>query len=80
MQIECVLRHDGRDWVATNDALEARGRTLEELDAAVAECLHGVVPGGGRASVLMTFDNSQIPEWIRQYGQHYFNREITVPG
>jgi len=79
MMVECVLRHEGGDWVASG-GLEARGRTLEELDAAVAARLSGTIPQGEDAKVFMTFDNSQIPEWIRQYTQHYFNREITVGG
>ncbi len=80
MKIECVLRHDGINWLVDGGSLQARGRTLEELDAAVAERLRDRVPAGGEAKVFMTFDNTQIPEWIRQYAQHYFNREITVAG
>ena len=36
-------------------------------------------PGAGRqVTIRMTFDRSVIPEWIRQYSQHYFNRLVTV--
>ena len=80
MRIECILRHDGQEWVATSADIEARGRTLNELDEAVATSLREMGACGGRTRVLMTFDNSQIPQWIRQYAQHYFNREIIVGG
>jgi len=26
----------------------------------------------------MYFDNSTIPQWIRQYAQHYFNRIVEI--
>lgn len=37
------------------------------------------MPGEGeKVEVFMAFDNSTIPQWIRQYAQHYFNRILVV--
>lgn len=76
--------HDGKHWIADKGALVARGRTLEELDRNLAEILAG--PAGRRfgvgdakeIDVRMTFDNVTIPEWMRQYSNHYFNRIVTL--
>jgi hypothetical protein len=78
--IEASLVHDGRFWIAWNDSWTVREETLEELDRAVARVVRDVEgPGVGRqVTVRMTFDRSVIPEWIRQYSQHYFNRLVTV--
>jgi hypothetical protein len=78
--IEVSLVHDGTFWVARNDSWVARGKTLEDLDRAVAELLRedGNPELGRRVTVRMTFDRSVIPEWIRQYSQHYFNRLVTL--
>jgi hypothetical protein len=78
--IEVSLVHDGRFWVAWNDSWVARGKTLEELDRAVAEIVRetGSSELGRQVAVRMTFDRSVIPEWIRQYSQHYFNRLVTL--
>ena len=82
MELECVIRHDGSNWVVENDHLRIAAPTLEELDQRMAERLRadGAVPPGGRLQVFMAFDNGTIPQWIRQYAQHYFNRIVTVTG
>ena len=75
--IECVLRHIAGRWVAENNAWHVDGVTLEELDRNVrAEVLARRPPG--RYEVFMFFDNATIPQWIRQFSQHYFNRIILV--
>jgi hypothetical protein len=78
--IELSLIHDGRLWVAKCDSWSAQGETIEELDAAVTQIARRRErpDGDGRLKVRMTFDNMVIPEWIRQYSNHYFNRLITV--
>ncbi len=82
MEIECVIRHEGGNWVVENSSLRVAAPTLEDLDREVAAQLRaaGVVAPGEQARVFMAFDNSTIPQWIRQYAQHYFNRVITVIG
>ncbi|MFC1706722.1 DUF5395 family protein [Planctomycetota bacterium] len=78
--IELRLYHDGSFWVAENDSLSARGRTLPELDEAIGRTLkRDRAPSAEeRVSVRMSFDNASIPQWIRQYSNHYFNRQVSL--
>jgi hypothetical protein len=80
--IEFVIKHDGVDWVIENRQLRLARPTLEALDADVGEALkqRGMLAEGDACEVLMTFDNATIPEWMRPYAQHYFNRMIIVQG
>ncbi|MFH1755711.1 MAG: DUF5395 family protein [Candidatus Latescibacterota bacterium] len=82
MTIECVITHDGKMWNLTNKDLSVSAATLEELDDNVRTLLRerGIVAPGEKAEVLMCFDNSTIPGWIRPYAQHYFNRIVEVEG
>lgn len=72
--------HDGKHWIAERGDCAARGRTLAELDSALAEAVgrHFDLEGQTEVDVRMTFDNAIIPEWIRQYSNHYFNRVVTL--
>jgi hypothetical protein len=81
-RIEMRLRHDGRDWVAFHDSHVLRRPTLEGLDEEVRRHLfqQRYLRRGERARVFMMFDNQEIPQWIRQYSQHYFNRILEVSG
>ena len=81
-QIEMHLQHDGRDWVAIHGRHVLRRPSLESLDEEVRRHLlrRRCLRPGERAQVLMMFDNRQIPQWIRQYSQHYFNRILEVSG
>ena len=74
------LVHDGAYWVADDGQVSARGRTLPDLDKALAAQLraHPERCRDGTLDVRMTFDNSVIPQWIRQYSNHYFNRVVTL--
>jgi hypothetical protein len=82
MPVELVIRHDGVHWVAGNEHLVVSAPTLEELDAETGKMMRqmGLVKKGEKAEVFMAFDNSTIPQWIRPYSQHYFNRIIEVQG
>jgi len=74
--------HDGKDWVVRNSHLTLSSPTLEELDAKIGDLLRekGLVKKGEKAEVLMEFDNYSIPQWIRQYSQHYFDRIVEIYG
>jgi len=78
--IEVSLTHDGRWWVAWNESFTVRGRTLVEIDRAVADELRQRESSGPEreVAVRMSFDRTAIPEWIRQYSQHYFNRLVVM--
>ncbi len=78
--LEVTLIHDGEAWVARNGDLEARGRTLPELDADLKRAMQacGEFEEGSKVTVFMGFDYDTIPTWIRQYASHYFNRYVFV--
>ena len=82
MRIECVISHDGKNWLLTGEMLALSAPTLTELDAKVRTVLssNGVLKKGDHAEVFMAFDNSTIPDWIRPYAQHYFNRIVEIEG
>jgi hypothetical protein len=78
--IELIVTHDGKHWIARNDVLYAEAPTLEMLDNELKELVKekGYLKKGGKLDMFMAFDNSTIPQWIRQYNQHYFNRIVRV--
>ena len=55
---------------------------LDELDINVKNLLlnQNIIKKGEKAKLFMAFDNSTIPQWIRQYAQHYFNRIVEIEG
>lgn len=78
--VDVTLIHDGTHWVARNDTVTAKGRTLEELDQSLARALRdsGEFPEAASVTVFMGFDYDVIPTWIRQYASHYFNRYVSL--
>jgi hypothetical protein len=72
--------HDGSFWVAENESFAARGRTLEELDRELLSAIrkNRRIEDHEQIRIRMTFDGSSLPEWIRQYSSHYFNRIVTL--
>jgi hypothetical protein len=82
MNIELTIWHSGQNWCAENELLSVAAPTLEELDQQVESLLkdNKIHKKGSKTRVLMLFDNSTIPQWIRQYAQHYFNRILEIEG
>ena len=78
--IELRLTHDGTMWIAEHETFTAQGRNLEELDREIEHVLRLASDYGVQEPipVTMTFDNKIIPEWIRQYSGHYFNRRVLL--
>jgi hypothetical protein len=77
--LELRLIHDGEFWIAENVELRVTGATLPALDRELARVLgRGRHRGEAEIEVRMTFDNSVIPQWIRQYSNHYFNRVVSL--
>lgn len=78
-EVELVLEHDGRDWLIHGHGVTARGSTLAALDRALASSL-----GAGNdlpaepLTVHMRFNQQCLPDWIRQYMPHYFNRTVRI--
>ncbi|MBO8180603.1 MAG: DUF5395 family protein [Archaeoglobus sp.] len=64
-------------WIAENEEIRAEGSSLEELDKNLAEKLRKA-GYKGRLDILMKFDYSTIPDWMRQFHPHYFNRRVVL--
>ncbi len=77
--IDMTLSHDGANWTASNDSVHLRAESLEALDRLVEQSLHDELADHDRLDVFMAFDNEVIPQWIRPYMNHYFNRIIELP-
>ena len=80
MDIELTIRHTGQNWLVENEYLTISAPTLEKLDHQLKILLKkkNIHKDGTKTRVLMFFDNSTIPQWIRQYAQHYFNRILEI--
>ena len=80
--IEFVIRHDGMNWILSNDLLTLSAPTLDGIDTGLKQAMkaRGMIKKSGKVKVFMAFDNSTIPQWMRQYAQHYFNRIVEIGG
>ena len=80
--MEFIITHDGSNWILENDCIRLSAATLADLDMALEKLVRekGMLRKGQTEKVFMAFDNSTIPQWIRQYSQHYFNRMISITG
>jgi|Deesub1362A_J573_1020465.scaffolds.fasta_scaffold00311_42 hypothetical protein len=76
------ITHNGREWVVRNESMTLSSPTLDELDIRMGELLRerGEIGQGERVRVIMEFDSSSIPQWIRQYTHHYFDRVVEIEG
>lgn len=76
------LIHDGQYWVATGDAVTARGRDLDELDDNLRQAIasSGMFAEGTEVRVRLQMAMDIIPHWMHQYNPSpdYFNRSLTV--
>jgi hypothetical protein len=80
LMFELILTHNGKNWIARNEMLTVSAPTLEELDAKIKASIRkkDLLKKRNTIDVMMYFDNSIIPQWMRQYAQHYFNRIIQI--
>jgi len=79
IQRDLVLRHDGWAWRLSGGGIELQGATLDELDLRLEKALEPEWRRRGRIRVRMVSDNEMIPEWMRPYMNHYFNRILDLP-
>lgn len=77
--IEMVLDHDGFQWTVSNDNINVTAASLHELDRKLEQTLASRLSTGKKINVLMTTNNEMIPEWMRPYMNHYFNRILELP-
>jgi len=82
IQLDFTVRYFGKRWIVENDLLKTAAPTLDELDINIKNLLidKKIIKKGEKAKLFMAFDNSTIPQWIRQYSQHYFNRIVKIEG
>ena len=78
--MDLLITHDGHKWIASNEHVSFSGRSLDELDEEVRRYVweHGDFSEARPYRVKMHFNNAVIPQWMRQYQQHYFNRILVV--
>ncbi len=74
-----ILEHNGRNWAVCRGDLKVSAGSLTELDRKLESALQPQLSREKRLNVLMTTDNEIIPEWIRPYMNHYFNRILELP-
>jgi len=74
------IYHNGREWIVENDWLKISAPSIEEIDSNLRHELKrmGILREGSILKVRMQYDNSKIPQWIRQYSQHYFDRVLEI--
>ena len=77
---DIILTFRGNSWVAKLSNEELMADSLEDLDDRLKMHFRKTrdIKHGDRISVNYLFDNSYIPEWIRQYSNHYFNRKVEL--
>jgi len=80
MDIELTIWYTGQNWLVENEYLRISAPTLEKLDHRLKIFLKKkkIHKDGTKTRVFMYYDNSTIPQWIRQYAQHYFNRILEI--
>ena len=74
-----TLRYAGGRWLAACEAFTVAAAGLGELDRLVERELgrRGLLAAEGPTRVRMSFDRRGLPEWIRQYSSHYFDRVVV---
>ena len=80
IRIELSITHNGHRWVAKNNDLYISAIDLKQLDIQLKRNVKAKYYEENRdyVDVNMSFDNQTVPEWIRQYSNHYFNRRVRV--
>ncbi len=77
-QIEMQLGHDGSNWILSGNDIRLAAPELDTLDRELEAALQ---PQWTKEplEVFITSNNEMIPEWIRPYMDHYFNRILELP-
>ncbi|PID55601.1 hypothetical protein CSB45_15185 [candidate division KSB3 bacterium] len=79
-RITMTLGHDGRNWTLKNEELAVSADSLDELDRKLEQALHHRWQHEQPLEVHMMSNNDEmIPEWMKPYMDHYFNRVLELP-
>jgi hypothetical protein len=78
-RLEVILRQVGARWVACGDGLTVEADGISEIDEAIRRGIaeSGRFPAGTKVEVTLACDRGVIPDWMRPYHSHYFNRIIS---
>jgi hypothetical protein len=79
-KVELEICHDGYHWIAKNNDIHVRAKEMKDLDKEIIRKVQSLFreSNANYIDVSMAFDNQVVPEWIRQYSNHYFNRRLRV--
>lgn len=77
--IEMMIDHDGRNWIVSGNGLRIAARELDDLDRELEKALKSRIDEEGKLKVFMSSNNEMIPEWMRPFMNHYFNRCLELP-
>jgi len=77
-ELNLILIHNGKEWVAKNGEIVVKGRTLDELDKNIRGVLKGKFKKGEKIEVKMEYDYRTFPFWMIQYHQYFLRRIIYV--
>ncbi|PIE73865.1 MAG: hypothetical protein CSA20_00675 [Deltaproteobacteria bacterium] len=77
--IEMTIDHDGQNWILYDQNIRIAAKKLEEMDRKLETAMKSRWEREGRLHVLMRTDNTIIPEWMRPFMNHYFNRQLELP-
>jgi hypothetical protein len=78
-RLEVILKQDGARWVARGEDLSVETGDVSEIDEAIRRRVEesGRFPAGTKVEVFLACDRGVIPDWMRPYHSHYFNRTIS---
>jgi len=77
--IEMMLDHDGQDWIVSGGDLRIAAKELDDIDRQLETALQPRLAKDKRIDVIMTSNDEMIPEWMRPFMNHYFNRHLELP-
>lgn len=79
-KLDLSITHNGFHWIAKNNDFYVSAIDLKQLDLQLKQKVKAGFKSQGKdfMDVFMTFDNQTVPEWIRQYSNHYFNRRVRI--
>ena len=77
--MELILDHDGTNWILTGGQVNLSAASLDELDRKLEKALQPELAREKMLKVFMASNNEMIPQWMRPYMNHYFNRILELP-
>ncbi len=77
--LELIVTVRDGEWAAEGQGVRVQAPTLAEVEEQVERQLResGRFAAGEKVNVLMATDRGLMPEWMRPYQSHYFNRVIS---